>query len=324
MGNLWLQLPVRKSLIGKMKKKRGALQISFGWLFAIIVGIFIIFLAIYGVTKLMKTERTTIDAKTGKEIGILLNPLETGFESAKTTSFTIPAESRIYNSCNNAGNFGKQLIKVSQKSFNTWTETNTDVGFSNKYIFSKEIIEGQTFYIFSKPFDFPFKVADLIYMTSSKDIYCFVNAPEEIEYEIEKLNQENLLTGGCSDDMINVCFSGNCDISVNYDYGYVKKQGKKMYFVSDALMYAGIFGDVDVYECQLKRLMQRIEELSLIYRDKALLIREKGCESDIDSYLTELSELAEDFDDSKDVLLLEEKIENLDYKNEMESRCGLW
>ena len=159
-----------------MKKKKGALQISFGWLFAIIIGAFIIFLAIFGVTKLMQTEQTTLDVKTGREIGVLLNPLEISFESAKTTSFTMPAESRIYNACNNAGNFGKQLIKISQKSFNKWTETNLDVGFANKYIFSKEIVEGKKFYIFSKPFDFPFKVVDRMYMTSSNDIYCFSDA----------------------------------------------------------------------------------------------------------------------------------------------------
>ncbi|MCK4647611.1 hypothetical protein KAT24_01625 [Candidatus Pacearchaeota archaeon] len=306
--------------------KRGALQISFGWLFAIIIGAFIIFLAVFGVTKLMKTEQTTIDAKSGKELGVLLNPLETSLESAKTTSFTMPAESRIYNGCNNAGNFGKQLIKISQKSFNKWTETNIDVGFSNKYIFSKEIVEGKKFYIFSKPFDFPFKVSDLMYITSSKDIYCFVDAPEEIEEEIKTINQTNLLVGDCSDNMINVCFSGNCDINVDYDEGYVKKQGEihPMYFVSDALMYAAIFGDVEVYECQLKRLMQRIEELSLIYRDKTRLISKKGCEFDINADLVELNMFADNFDESEDIIWLESKVNNLNDKNEAAGECGLW
>lgn len=307
-----------------MRNKRGALQISFGWLFAIIIGGFIIFLAVFGVTKLMKTEQTTLDAKTGKEIGVLLNPLETDFESAKTTSFTMPTESRIYNGCKNTGNFGKQLIKVSQKSFNKWTETNINIGFSNKYIFSKEAIEGKKFYIFSKPFDFPFKVADLIYMTSSKDVYCFVDAPDEIKEEIETIKQKNILTENCSQKMINVCFSGNCDININYGSGYVEKQGKKLYFVSDTLMYAAIFGDVDVYECQLKRLMQRIEKLSLIYKDKAILIDKQGCESKMNTGLSELKLLADNFDKSKDIFLLETKINNLNKKNEVVGECRLW
>ena len=83
--------------------KKAYLQISFAWLFAIIVGAFILFLAIYGVTKLIKTEETTQEARTGKEISVLLNPLETSFETGKTTSLTLPIETRIYNKCNNYG-----------------------------------------------------------------------------------------------------------------------------------------------------------------------------------------------------------------------------
>ncbi len=307
-----------------MEKKRGALQISFGWLFAIIVGGFIIFLAIFGVTKLMQTEQTTLDVKTGQEIGVLLNPLETSFESAITTSFTMPTESRIYNRCNNVGSFGQQLIRISQKSFNKWTETNLEVSFANKYIFSKEIVEGKKFYIFSKPFDFPFKVTDLMYMTSSEDIYCFVEAPEEIEEEIKTIGQANLLTENCSDNMINVCFFGDCDINVDYGLGYVEKKGDEMYFVNDALMYAAIFGDSDVYECQLKRLIQRIEELSLIYRDKAILIGKRGCDLEMNTALAEMNILAGNLDDSEDLLWLKTKTDNLDDKNDAAGVCKLW
>ena len=71
--------------------KRGFLQISFAWLFAIIIGAFILVLAIYASTKIIKTEQLSLDAKTAKEIGVLLNPLETGFETGKTTSIKLPS-----------------------------------------------------------------------------------------------------------------------------------------------------------------------------------------------------------------------------------------
>ena len=207
-------------------KKNAYLQISFAWLFAIIVGVFILFLAIYATTKLISTEQETLDAKTGKEIGILLNPLETSFETAKVTSFTMPVETRIYNKCDDYGMFGKQIIQISQKSFNEWTETDIDISFSNKYIFSEKHVEGKKFYVFSKPFDFPFKVTDLIYMISSLEEYCFINPPEDIETEISDLKQKNLLFEDCSDDSIKVCFdSSDCDVSVNYNAKYVE-QGK--------------------------------------------------------------------------------------------------
>lgn len=300
--------------------KKAYLQISFAWLFAIIVGAFILFLAIYGTIKFINIEQTTQDAKTGKEIGVLLNPLEISFETVKTTSLTMPVETKIYNRCNNNGVFGKQIIQISQKSFNKWTETEIDIGFSNKYIFSEKYVEGKKFYILSKPFDFPFKIADLIYITPSSKKYCFIEAPEDIEDEISELNQENLLVKNCSDSAIEVCFEGgDCDINV---YGnYVKKNGEKMYFEGDALMYAAIFADPEVYECQLKRLMQRTKQLALLYNDKATFVAREGCHSDLN--LLELSNSASDFSNSaKDLGSISNIAEDIGGKNEGE--CKLW
>ncbi len=308
----------------KIFNKKGALEISFAWLFAIIAGIFILALAIYISVKFISTEQTSIDAKTGKEIGILLNPLETSFETAKTTFFSVPVETRIYNICNDGGAFGKQTIQISQKSFNKWTETNVDVSFPNKYIFSDSYAEGKKFYIFSKPFEFPFKVADLIYITSSLKEYCFISPPEDIEDEISDLSQENLRIENCSEDSINVCFSkgSDCDIYVNYEAGYVEKMGKKINFEGDSLMYAGIFADREIYECQLKRLIKRIGQLAVIYKNKADFISKKGCNSNLN--LAALSNSADSFSGSADINLLSLTAEEIREENEANEGCRLW
>lgn len=303
--------------------KKGYLQISFAWLFAIIVGAFILFLGVYLAVKLIHTEQTIQDAKTGKEIGILLNPLETSFESGKSSSLSFPAETRIYNKCNNKGTFGRQIIQISQKSFNKWTETDIDVGFSNKYIFSEEGVEGKKFYVFSKPFYFPFKVSDLICITSASEKYCFLNAPEDIEDEISILNQDNLLVENCLTDSIKVCFenSANCDIVVDYEGKWVKKDGDKMYFEEDALMYAAIFADKEVYECQVKRLMQRMNQLSLLYKDKATFVSQVGCDSNLN--LLTLSNIANSFGSSSDLSSMSSIVEDTKDKNDY-GDCRLW
>lgn len=303
---------------------KGVLQISFGWLFAIIAGIVIIFLAIYGVTKLIQTENEAIDAEVGEEIGILLNPLETSFESATSTSFTIPAESRIYNECDDYSGFGKQLISISQKSFNKWSETDLQASFANKYIFSEKISEGKNFYVFSKPFEFPFKVSDLIYLSSAENVYCFADAPPDIEEELEELAQANILAENCSEETINVCFSGDCDVNVYYSAGYVEKNGKTMYFETDALMYAAIFSDAEIYECHLKRLMKRVEELAKIYKTKANFVEGYGCESEISGDLANLENLANSFGSSEDLGNFVSILENLDDLNFGEGVCSLW
>ncbi|MDD5012675.1 MAG: hypothetical protein PHQ66_03480 [Candidatus Nanoarchaeia archaeon] len=310
-----------------MENQRGALEISFGWLFAIVAGIVIIFVAIYFSSKIIGTEQETKSAETGKEIGTLLNPLETGFESAQTTSITIPVDTRINNKCELTGTFGRQTIQLDQRSFNEWTKTDVDVFFYNKYIFSDDELTGKKFYIFSKPFDFPFKVADLIYMTTADDRYCFIDAPDEIEEEISNLNQANLLTKNCSGNEIEVCFNNqNCDVEVDYNAGRIGKGGEFVYFdVGDsALMYAGIFAEKAVYECQLRRLMLRVKELSLLYIDKETISRKNGCSDEsLAGDLGVLSELAGGMENSEEISLVKEKAEDINNRNEGRL-CRLW
>ncbi len=285
--------------------KKGFLQISFAWLFAIIVGIAIISLAIYGVSKLIGTQEDIQGAKTSKEIGILLNPLETGFEEAKTNTIGFPVNTRMFNKCSLEGSFGKQLIQISQKSFNEWTETDINVGFENKYIFSNEMIEGEKMIIFTKPFEFPFKIADLMYITSANKKYCFKNAPEDIEEELSTLSIDNVILEGyseddeCDEDMINVCFSNeDCDININYNRKSIDTKGGRVYFEGDVLMYAGIFSEKEVYECHLKRLMMRLDVLSTLYKEKIALT---GCGENLKPELNALISATQNFKGSQDL-----------------------
>jgi len=311
-------------MVNKMNKL-GAFEISFAWLFAILVGGFILFLAIFASVKLIGVGEQEVSAKTSKEIGILLNPLETGFESARSASFTLPSETRIFGSCDLEGNFGRQLIRVSQKSFNKWVETDLEVQFLNKFIFNEEFVEGNKFYVFSKPFNFPFKVGDLIYLSSAN--YCFVDAPEQISREIENLNQANLIVEDCSDSSVKVCFSSgsDCNLEVDYTGKSVKKSSGTMYFEDDSLMYAAIFSDKEVYECQIKRLMKKIEKLSKIYQDKIVITSREGCDSNLGSDLSALSLLVNRVESSANLgINLKSLVEGIEDKNKLSSECKLW
>ena len=311
-----------------MKNKNAFVEISFAWLFAIIVGVVILFLAIYASTKIIKTEQTSLDARTAKEVGVLLNPLETGFETGSVNSITFPTETRVYNRCDTEDIFGRQIIQVSQKTFNKWSDTDVNVGFSNKYIYSEDFVEGKKFFVFSKPFDFPFKVTDVIYLTSSEKEYCFINAPKEIADEIEDLNQENLKIQECGAESEKICFGSSakddCYAIVDYGSRYVEKNGDRMYFYSNSLMYSAIFSDKEVYECQTKRVMQRAKQLSLLYKDKADFISGENCFSNINPELTELSNLEDNFQSSENMNThMINLVENTETKNKM-SECKLW
>ena len=312
----------------KMLKDRfGALEISFGWLFAIVAGGVILFLAIYLGSQIIGSSDETVSAEVGEEINILLNPLETSFETAQTTSITINLDTRINNICSNETPFGKQSLNIDQKRFREWTETNTRVSSYNKYIFSKSQTEGKTFYLFSKPFDFPFKIANLIYLTSADDVYCFTNAPASIKQEILNLNQNNLIVDNCTKGNIKVCFSGTCEIEVDYSDKEVRK-GKNIFYFEDigdsnALMYAAIFSDKEIYECQVQRLMLRLKELSFIYYGKEILTRKIGCDEGTGIVLTELSNFADEINDSRDLQSLKIIADDVEEKNNAR-RCLLW
>lgn len=305
--------------------KKG-LQMSFAWIFGIIVGAFILFMAVFLAGKIIRVGETEISAKTGKEIGALLNPLETELETGRTTTLEFPVDTKIYNKCGNNGFFGEQRIEISQKSFGKWTETDIDATFYNKYIFSDDISEGKKFYILSKPFEFPFKIANALYITSSLKKYCFIDAPEEIEEEIKYLKQENLLTDNCENvDSIKICFEfdSDCDVYVNYNSGYVEKENKRVYFETDTLMYGAIFSDKNIYECQLKRLMKRAGNLALIYKDKSVLVAQTGCYSNLNHDLLVLNSLANNFESSSDVRSMSSFVEDIKNKNDL-AMCKLW
>lgn len=305
------------------QKNRKAIEFSFTWLFAVIIGVVILVLAIYGVTKMMSTGQTETGTVAAKEIGILLNPLEINFESGKISSISIVTETRIYNKCENNSNFGNQIIQTSQKNFGKFSEPSLEIKFPNKYIFSGDYEEGKRFNVFSKPFDFPFKTADLIYLTSSNKIYCFVSVSGSIEQELKNLNSSNLLLKNCPAEAIKVCFGSGtgCNITVNYNGGYVKKNSDTLYFETDALMYGAIFSEKDVYECQVKRLMMRTQELADIYNKKAAFLEQKNCNSNLD--LSTFKALLGNYKTSKDLPGLFIKSNEIKDAND-EEICKLW
>lgn len=306
--------------------RKGFLQISFGWLFALIVGAFVLFMAIFLSVKLIGTQNAQSDAELGSDISVLLNPLQSGFEEGLTSYIQFPNPTRIYNSCYSEGKFGRQTIRTSQKTFGKWSEIGTEIDANNKYIFSDKIVEGERIILFSKPFYFPFKVADLIFMSSADKTYCFVGANEELIEELSQLNLKNIenstTISGCLKDSEKVCFrsQSGCDTIVDENSGEITKEGKRVYFSSEALMYAGIFSDPTNYECQVKRLGKRVGILAELYSNKKDSIKEVGCSSNLNlNLLSGAGSIKESFD----MLSLAETAKDLGEKND-NSNCKLW
>jgi hypothetical protein len=272
---------------------RKGFELSFGWLFAIIVGAVIIFLAIYAAGKLASNQNQIINTETGKELGILLSPVETNLESGELSFITFPRDTKVGNMCSDLGNFGSQKINITS---DTGISGGNDVGvassFYNKYIFSSTIIDGKTLYVFAKPVEIAYKIADLILIWSDKESYCFVMPPREIEDELSAMKPKNIYVAevaskisNCSKSSKKVCFTANtntkCDIQVSMNSKAVTKGNSTVYFEGTALLYGAIFASPSTYECQVKRLMKRNSELALLYAGKANNLGSRGCNSNL-------------------------------------------
>lgn len=302
--------------------KKGYLDISFSWIFAILVGAIILFGAIYGLSKFSNSESAIKNVEGAKEISILLNPLETDFEQGKSVLIQIPVETKIYQSCFEDQDFGRQGISLSEYIKEHWTVKGEEISFKTKYLYSDSIEQGKNFYLFSKPLEIPFKVASLIYLSSEEKVYCFVKAPREIENEIKRLSQPNLKIKECSDLDIQVCF-GDSSCEINVEPNFVEKEEEKFYYEGNSLMYAAIFSDKETYECNLQRLMFRINSLTDIYIKKNNLLFQKNCEINLFSELNQLKDFSENFESSEDFLSKGSLFDIIEYKLRS-ADCKLW
>ena len=293
-----------------LTKKKKAQMPAFNWLFAIIIGAVILFLAIYFAGRLIRTSGYKTSAVLLRNFDALLNPFASIGAAGEVLSKTInmPVETVVEFSCDPA-KLGRQGLRLRSKgSFGKWNEFAPEEGYYpiyDKYIFAAGL-KGKKFYLLSKPFALPFRIEDAIYVISED--YCFVNAPAEIKDELIGMKipaiefKESKI--GCKEGSKKVCFDAaiDCDINIKgtfceeheecetaYKYGVVNKDGKRLSFVTDALLYAAIFSDGEIYECNFNRLIYRLSLLCDIYDARTAKLSGRGCNMEnIDSLITML------------------------------------
>lgn len=313
-----------------MKDKKG-FEFGFNWIFVIIVGAVILFTAIYATTRLVETDRTVSDTFVAAELNTLLHPIETNLEDAKYAKIGFNQETRLYNECVPAGNFGKQQISTSSKIGvgDEWGRKSVRKISFNKFIFSREFEEGKELNVIVKPFEMPYKIGDLTILYSGN--YCFVDPVSDIEDEINDLSFNGQKDIGIEvvDDIEDcgvgkevVCFDiFGCDVNVNTNENdqVVSKGGEDLYYEGN-LIYGAIFSEPEIYECQVKRLMKRAGELAHLYAAKTEYLAGKGCGSNLQEDLRTFATLT-DTESSADLAGLGVYAEDLDDDNEFISTC---
>lgn len=307
--------------------KKGFLDISFSWIFAILIGGMILFGAIYGVTKFGHVQNTFSTALSATSITNLFDSLTTSSESLYVVYLSLPIKSRIRNSCDSIPPFGSQSLSVQQKVKNSWQLAGLKVYSNNEYVFSEPGFGTKGYFAMTKPFNYPFKIANLIYLIPQNENYCFVGAPLKIKKELQFSNVSSFKFGNCKGDkeITTVCFDNepNCNVTVDYNSKEVTKNGDTLYFSTDSLMYGAIFADKKNYECETKRLMERANELATIYKTKGVIIQPLGCSMNALSDLETYQSLASSYNSSADLENFYSLVNSMGGDNN-NANCRLW
>ncbi|MFZ5954982.1 MAG: hypothetical protein ACOYT4_01025 [Nanoarchaeota archaeon] len=295
-------------------------EFNFEWIFAIFAGIAILFLAIYGVSKIGETQKYQTDTVAAKEFTILLDPLQTNFfEDSAYNKIIFKQETQAKFKCYSE-DFGKNQVSIKTVSnIGKNAPESALISVKNKYIFSKDVEQGKSFNVISMPFEFPFKVTDIVLITAEE--YCFLEPPFSIKDNL--IGIKNIKFENCSEDFVKVCFDyeDDCDIIIDESSGFVEKNDQKLYY-SGNLLYAAIVSDKEIYDCNVERLLYRTKMISDIYAQKADLATTKNCNTNIKADLEHFSNLLNEADPSS-LYLLERLAKELDKRNNKEV-CSLW
>ena len=319
-------------------------QFNFVWLFAIVAGGAILFLAVYGAMQAGDTKRFQTDSEVAKSIAIITDPLQAGFAEGSIGKIEFRQETRVNNICFDGSlldtkdrtgrGFGKNDLSVATRSEvgEEWNLAGGATSIYNKYIFSGEKSSGFDYYVFSKPFSFPYKISDLTFLIT--DDYCFLNAPEKVADEIVGLRVPNVEIDNCTvADATNVCFGpgGDCDMIVYgsceggcdsvFDEGIVSRKDGDLKYVGN-LMYGAIFSDKGIYDCNVKRLMYRAGKIAEEFIGKADLMDARDCDSNMQADLGIWSGVVGNAS-AGDLASLRGMAEDMDRKNDREL-CGVW
>lgn len=307
-----------------MTNKRG--MIEFNWIFVLIIGAVILFLAMFFVGKLIGTQQYASETELAKNFDILLNPFASiGGMGTVTLAKTIQLAqtTQINQTCSVKDRKITMYLRSESSTGKKWGEWSAANQIYNKYIFSNSSMQSKTFDVFSMPLNLPFRVDDLIFILD-KD-YCFVNAPAEVKNEIGTVNLSKLRfvnsQNDCKAGSIEVCFEtsgcdirvvGNCEGSTTtdcnkFDYGYVSKKGNLDY-ATTPMMYAAIFSDQKMYDCEIERIKERLNGLIDIYNQKAAILASQGCRTT--EVQTALEKLKSERSSMENLFMLSQEVSN--------------
>lgn len=251
-----------------MLKQRKGLEMTFNWIFSIIIGAIILTFFVY-----FAVQNTDLFGNlTANRVALELDNAFSGFQTTVVeTNLEFNKPIKLEFKCENIADDVRETILINDKGKSI---------LRDKIVFAPTNIEDTKFLLFTSEWKVPYKVANFIFLTSPKEKYKFEYLPENFELP----NFLGLSENGKNVKFItdtNPCSIDSNKIIINYGkdeydeyYGWIctPNSSQPYGFYGKAMIYAAIFSDD--FDCLYDLMIKKLNLVSSLYKEKAIIIND--------------------------------------------------
>lgn len=250
-----------------------------------LVGAIIIIFAIVFVGKVGIVEQQKQNVVVAKYLDLFFNPFASigaiaeGFGKRVELPYEINAEFRCVG--------GEERVIVGSGNKRGYEKL-------ENFVYSPSRLKTKELSVFSKPFNLPFRVTDLIFVFDTSHQFCLLYDDDFSKSIVDSVVEDVSDNLGDADNFVkcktlNCCqpdarvisfksraIQGEAEVTISdesngrFDYGRIFfSDGKNIPFVGFPLVEAAVFSDYEIYSCNFQRLMKKISAISEIYQGKA-------------------------------------------------------
>lgn len=309
--------------------KRG-IEFSFSWLFSLLVGGVILFLALYASRSLIQTERQVQESELSVAFTNVFTPLRTGgAETLVPRAITFPQPVALTLRCTPKGT----AVRVTAKDNLAGTSEPYESLVRDSFVSGNTTIQGKHIMSLVLPVRLPYLIGDLIVLWSHP--YCFVDPPEAVREKIGLADTNTIqlapAVAYCSSKSVKVCFAGSaspklCDIRVDQISETFTFTGRTPQPYTGNMLYAGLFGTPDQYDCLVRQIGEQTALLAERYRAKSALVgsgQSTGCSGGMEEILSTYALQARTLNNSAGLPGIARAAEQLALRHEV-LLCPLW
>lgn len=245
-----------------MLEQRKGIEMTFNWIFSIIVGAIILTFFVY-----FAIQNTDLFGNlSAKQVSLELDNAFSGFQTTLVeTNLEFNKPIKLEFKCENITGDVKENILINDKGKSI---------LRDKIIFAPDKMEDTKFLLFTSEWKVPYKIANFIFLTSPKEQYDLENEPSDFEFvsdsNVGRKIEFNKNSAKCTTDSEKVIINYQID-EYNEYYGWICNSNGEYGFYGKAMIYAVIFS-YNFDDCLYSLMIEKLNLVSSLYGEKARIL----------------------------------------------------